>query len=61
MGEKEWEEVTHTKEELIKRIKMLRNKKKAASSTLWTYYCMVNSVIKINYAFDLKSYFIYCI
>ena len=43
-------------EQVLKLIKKLRYEENAASSSLWTYYSMLNSCVKAKYGFNLKHY-----
>ena len=45
-----------SEQDLINYFRDLRNEKKAASSTLWTTYSLINSVCKGKYIMDLKTF-----
>ena len=53
---RDFEDSGPSESELISFIKDLREVKKAASSTLWTTYSMINSVCKAKYNLDLKKF-----
>ena len=45
-----------SEEEVLAFVNYLRKDKGAASSSMWTIYSMLNSVIKSKYGFNLKSF-----
>ena len=53
---RDFEDSGPSESELLSFIKDLREVKKAASSTLWTTYSMINSVCKAKYNLDLKKF-----
>ena len=52
----DWEVERPKEEDVIGWVCYLRNETKAASSSLWTYYSMLNTVVKSKYGFNLKTY-----
>ena len=54
--EKNWEKEHPKEEEVMSFVKMLRMEKKMASTTLWSTYSMLNTVVKNKYGFNLKNY-----
>ena len=51
-----WEEERPKEEDVLAWVHYLRKDRKAASSSLWTYYSMLNTVVKSKYGFNLKTY-----
>ena len=51
-----YEEEIPKEEDVLEWMRHWRNDLKAASSSLWTYYSMLNAVIKAKYGFNLKVY-----
>ena len=52
----DWEVERPKEEDVLGWVRYLRKDRKAASSSLWTYYSMLNTVVKSKYGFNLKIY-----
>ena len=52
----DWEVERPKEKDVLGWVCYLRKDRKAASSSLWTYYSMLNTVVKSKYGFNLKTY-----
>ena len=55
-SDRDFAEKVPAEDDILKYIRFLREDRKLASSSVWTCYSMLNSVIKSKYGLSLKAY-----